>query len=68
MNLYKFTIYVDVCHLNDVYRDKDEFYLMIDHSWIFFSSCECPDGKFGVTCEEESSACTTGRHNCAEGC
>ena len=33
----------------------------------FFSSCECPDGKFGVTCEEESSACTTGRHNCAEG-
>ena len=35
MNLYEFTIYVDVCHLNDVYRDKDEFYLMIDYSWIF---------------------------------
>ena len=36
--------------------------------WPFFHfSCECPDGKFGVTCEEESSACTTGRHNCAEG-
>ena len=37
------------------------------NKFFFFFSCECPDGKFGVTCEEESSACTTGRHNCAEG-
>ncbi len=34
---------------------------------LFHSRCECPDGRFGVTCSEESSACTTGRHACAEG-
>ena len=33
----------------------------------FYHSCECPDGKFGVTCEEDSSACTTGQNECAEG-
>ena len=32
-----------------------------------FFSCECPDGKFGVTCQEGSSACTTGQNACAEG-
>ena len=36
-------------------------------SFMSFSRCECPDGRFGVTCSEESSACTTGRHSCAEG-
>ena len=29
--------------------------------------CECPDGRFGVTCNEDSSACTTGQHQCSEG-
>ena len=43
--------------------------MLFDGKMAFLShfSCECPDGKFGVTCDEESSACTTGRHNCAEG-
>ena len=44
------------------------FICYLTEKWPFFRfSCECPDGKFGVTCDEESSACTTGRHNCAEG-
>ena len=32
-----------------------------------FLRCECPDGRFGVTCNEDSSACTTGQHQCEEG-
>lgn len=31
------------------------------------SSCSCPDGWFGVRCQEDSPACTVGKHKCARG-
>ena len=43
------------------------YFKKILSNFFFKTSCECPDGRFGVTCGEESSACTTGRHQCAEG-
>ncbi|XP_040572701.1 protein eyes shut [Lepeophtheirus salmonis] len=27
--------------------------------------CECTDGRYGITCSEDTSACTTGMHKCA---
>ena len=33
---------------------------------LSYFRCECPDGRFGVTCDESASACTTGRHQCKE--
>ena len=33
---------------------------------LSYFRCECPDGRFGVTCDESASACTTGRHKCEE--
>lgn len=29
-------------------------------------TCSCPDGWFGVRCQEETSLCTTGKHKCSK--
>ncbi|XP_059087709.1 protein eyes shut-like [Tigriopus californicus] len=29
-------------------------------------TCSCPDGWFGVRCQEETSLCTTGKHKCSQ--